>query len=131
MYAFVPTPARSLGPANFGLGIQIQQQEFALPSVPWLDLAFLYYPDHQSFVLEEPARNITSDPPSHGPYIPLELTNRNVVEADPSRISGVPISATTALGILWASFRHARYIGHPKLAMSPKSPIEMSVLAMQ
>ncbi len=49
------------------------------------------YSDHQSFV-EELARTITtSDPPSPGPYIPLELTNGGVIEADPSWVPGVPI----------------------------------------
>ncbi|KAK0218291.1 hypothetical protein EDD85DRAFT_1029234 [Armillaria nabsnona] len=49
------------------------------------------YPDHQSFV-EELARTITtSDPPSPGPYIPLELTDGGVIEADPSWVPGVPI----------------------------------------
>ncbi|KAK0434300.1 hypothetical protein EV421DRAFT_1840525 [Armillaria borealis] len=49
------------------------------------------YPDHQSFV-EELARTITTSyPPSPGPYIPLELTNEGVIEADPSWVPGVPI----------------------------------------
>ncbi len=49
------------------------------------------YPDHQSFV-EELARTVTtSDPPSPGPYIPLDLTNGGVIEADPSWVPDVPI----------------------------------------
>ncbi|KAK0464783.1 uncharacterized protein EV420DRAFT_1063395 [Desarmillaria tabescens] len=51
----------------------------------------IIYSDHQNFV-EELSRTITTnDPPSPGPYIPLELTDKDIHEADRRWIHGVPI----------------------------------------